>query len=373
MELIDEINEIINEYNKYVSLNHINYNIFSILKLSSREVRLHSAFLADLLNPKGKHEFGSLFLSLFLNVVMEKANSEIKTLIYSQKNEQFKISVEKYIGKINKDKTEGGRIDILLESKKIIIVIENKIYAVDQKNQLLRYENYLRNRNKRGVIIYLTLDERNMEAYNNKYINLTYKEDISNFLEKSLENTLHPSVRSIIEQYFNTVKKLTSTSITSEYRMRIMNEILKSAKNIIVAREIYENYNKAEDELAKAYFLKLGRYLKNREIAFEANDSDLLKIPINQNVYLNFKYNNKVIYIGVQIDGTAHLVEEMKNELIGLDYFEDAQFAICKKETNFNLRTQFSRTINLLYASNEDDIFDDIYEVYQVVKDKIEN
>jgi len=212
-----------------------------------------------------------------------------------------------------------------------------------------------------------------MEAYSTEYINLTYKYDISAFLKKSLENTLHASVRSIIEQYFNTVRKLTSISITSEYRVRIMNEILKSAKNIIAAREIYENYNKAEDELVKTYFLKLSKYLKNNKIAFEANNTDLVKIPINQNVYLNFKYNNKVVYIGVQIDGTVHLVEEIKNELIGLDYFEDAQFAICKKETKFNLRTQFSKTVNLLYGSNEDNFFDDIYEVYQIVKDKIEN
>jgi DNA-binding sugar fermentation-stimulating protein len=42
-------------------------------------------------------------------------------------------SVEKYIGFTNDDKTEGGRIDILIEDKnKKTIIIENKIYAFEQ-------------------------------------------------------------------------------------------------------------------------------------------------------------------------------------------------------------------------------------------------
>ena len=32
-----------------------NFNIFKVLGLSSSEVRLHSAFLAELLNPNGDH------------------------------------------------------------------------------------------------------------------------------------------------------------------------------------------------------------------------------------------------------------------------------------------------------------------------------
>ena len=41
------------------------FNIFSVLRLETKEVRLHSAFLAELLNPEGSHGLGKQFLELF--------------------------------------------------------------------------------------------------------------------------------------------------------------------------------------------------------------------------------------------------------------------------------------------------------------------
>ena len=38
------------------------FNIFSVLNMETRENATHSAFLGELLNPKGSHLFGSLFL-----------------------------------------------------------------------------------------------------------------------------------------------------------------------------------------------------------------------------------------------------------------------------------------------------------------------
>ena len=43
-----------------------NFNIFDVLGLSTSEVRLHSAFLAELLNPNGNHGLGNQFLEAFL-------------------------------------------------------------------------------------------------------------------------------------------------------------------------------------------------------------------------------------------------------------------------------------------------------------------
>ena len=41
------------------------FNIFSILNLSPNEVRLHSNFIAELLNRKGTHSFNNNFCRLF--------------------------------------------------------------------------------------------------------------------------------------------------------------------------------------------------------------------------------------------------------------------------------------------------------------------
>ena len=42
------------------------FNIFSILKMETDEVKTHSAFLAELLNPKGSHGQGNIFIDEFV-------------------------------------------------------------------------------------------------------------------------------------------------------------------------------------------------------------------------------------------------------------------------------------------------------------------
>ena len=49
-----------------------NFNIFNVLGLSTSEVRLHSAFIAELLNPNGDHGLGSKFMESFIDNVIEK-------------------------------------------------------------------------------------------------------------------------------------------------------------------------------------------------------------------------------------------------------------------------------------------------------------
>ena len=62
------------------------------------------------------------------------------------------MSVELHIGKQTEE--EGGRLDIICQDRNSNkIIIENKIHAPDQINQLLRYHNY----DKNATLIYLNL------------------------------------------------------------------------------------------------------------------------------------------------------------------------------------------------------------------------
>lgn len=358
------------EHAKYINDNHINYNVFSILKMSTREVRLHSAFLSDLLNPKGKHGLGNTFLNSFIQILSSKTCSEHKAALEAQSKNFFAVTPEKYIGKINNEKTKGGRIDILLENKDYIIAIENKIYAVDQENQLIRYYNYIKEKNKEGLVVYLTLDHRDMDDYSDRYVNITYKDDIALFLRLSIENNLPSPIKGILEQYLRIIEKLTGTSITHEYRRDIMNIILESPENVIAAKEISENYAMVETELLKMYFDKLKNKLKELSIEYTLSSSTYIQIIVSDNVYLDFKYSSKILFVGVQIKNSTQDLSIIKNQMIAHDGFDGAQFAVCKKETRFNLASEFKTTVNMLYDKNESDIFDDIIEVFQVVKDK---
>ncbi|MCP4987377.1 MAG: hypothetical protein GY928_15375 [Colwellia sp.] len=45
------------------------FNLFSVLRSASDEVRLHSRFITEILNPKGSHGFGDCFLQEFLKTL----------------------------------------------------------------------------------------------------------------------------------------------------------------------------------------------------------------------------------------------------------------------------------------------------------------
>ncbi|MBX0332941.1 PD-(D/E)XK nuclease family protein [Pontibacter sp. HSC-14F20] len=63
--LLDNVGAIHHKYQKLEKQE--GFNIFSVLRSHSDEVRVHSRFIAELLNPKGSHGQGTLFLNLFLN------------------------------------------------------------------------------------------------------------------------------------------------------------------------------------------------------------------------------------------------------------------------------------------------------------------
>ncbi|MDB5016397.1 MAG: hypothetical protein JWQ84_1229, partial [Mucilaginibacter sp.] len=127
--LLNQVNAITDRYKKINELTGENFNVFRILKLESSEVRMHSAFIAELLKPNGSHGQKDIFLKLFVNAFCFKDN-----LIDLQ---SCKVKVEESIGTISDDRTQGGRIDIVITDKHYRkIIIENKIYAGDQDNQL---------------------------------------------------------------------------------------------------------------------------------------------------------------------------------------------------------------------------------------------
>lgn len=142
--LLGQVSSLRRIQEKLALLSGENFNIFRILGLESREVRTHSAFLGELLNPPGSHGLRDTFLKLFLKLI------DFPDFDASQ----ARLVVEQHIGQIDADYTQGGRIDIYLEAAGQHIFIENKIYASDQQNQLGRYQAYRTN----ARLLYLTLN-----------------------------------------------------------------------------------------------------------------------------------------------------------------------------------------------------------------------
>lgn len=186
------------------------FNIFSVLRLETKEVRLHSAFLAELLNPEGSHGLGKQFLELFLNMVVRKNKENFYFEI-----ENAKVHIEYYIGIISEDKKSGGRIDLLIEDGKgNAIIIENKINAGDQEYQLLRYDNFAKDIYKNYKLLYLTKDGGDASEYstgkeNFEYQCISYRNNILPWLECCEQAAVrHPLIRETIHQYIINLKEI---------------------------------------------------------------------------------------------------------------------------------------------------------------------
>jgi hypothetical protein len=284
--LLQQVSIIQRKYAEIAKITGENFNVFSVLKMDSKEVQMHSAFIGELLNPNGSHGLKEEPLKIFIDLLKSKFNkTEIKeeeTILIPDKfilnTESAIATIEKYIGFTNEDKTEGGRIDIILEDKnKNAIIIENKIYAIEQTNQLIRYNNYSQN----SPILYLTLygDAPTSHGELNEnihYFNISYEEDIKEWLELCLKEAVeYPMLREVIKQYIYLIKKLTNQSTNNKMSKDLVERM---EKEIQASFEVANNLS----ELKKKIFFDFIQTLKEtKEYNVEdTNHSDYYGVDI---------------------------------------------------------------------------------------------
>jgi len=302
--LLTQVRSIIDLHEKHAKLSGENFNIFSIMGMEADEVRTHSSIIGELLNPKGSHSLGSKPLELFVKQ------------IYKDKND-FKLDYESsicqkefHIGKITDDKTEGGRIDLILKDKSgCKFVIENKIYATEQENQLLRYQTAYPNAN----ILYLTLyGEESKSEKITDYEIVSYRKDILNWIEACAKEAFDkPMVREVLNQYAFLIRKLTNQS-TSEDMSKEIAQVIKN--NFVESLEIYRNFEGVRNEIVKdAFELILSQISihnkKEWELSFDIdaiwshNTSKVILVSLDSNskvyFYLRYEYSSSKLFIGI--------------------------------------------------------------------------
>jgi hypothetical protein len=240
-----------------------NFNIFSILKMESKENATHSAFLGELLNPKGSHSKGTTFLKLFLETIKyNQKNNSLEGSKGKLNSDKAYVKLEYIVGSVDvKTKTKsGGRIDIyIFDDKGNSISIENKIYARDQKAQIERYCNHNKEKN---TVYYLTLqgedaslESRGVLKDGIDYHCISYADHIVKWLEDCLkEATDHPILRESIKQYVILIKKLTNQLTNHKMEKEIQDLIVKNYKS---ARTIASNVGKVELDVTYSFLLEV--------------------------------------------------------------------------------------------------------------------
>jgi len=306
--LLNNVSIISKKYEDIAKITGENFNIFSVIRMETDERYTHSAIIGELLNPKGSHGQGSVFLKLFFKEIA--VLNEIEDFDYDSAD----LQLEQHIGTINKEYTKGGYIDLLIKDNKNCILIENKIYASDQKNQLVRYKNHYPN----SVLLYLNLfgDEPSKNssgklAKDKDYFIISYKNEITKWLDNCYKEAVEqPILRETIKQYLNLVKGLTNQSINQKMSEEIIKMILNSedyTKSALETKEAMDKiYNTLITKLVQVSKLSDDdkNYLnsKIKEVFLGGNLVVVEKFPDGGAVNIRFDvmFNNiRVLVLGV--------------------------------------------------------------------------
>ena len=264
LEKIKLINE---KYDEIEKLDGINFNIFSILDMERKELKTHSNFIYELLNPKGLHSKGDIFLKLFFEIVLD--------LKYDENVKVYEVVQEDIT-------TKNRRIDFTIETPDYQIGIEMKIDAKDQKHQLYDYYYELKNRVKqkqKQKLFYLTLDGKNPSDFSLKkgsdiltseqYTLISFEYAIINWLKSCIkESATNTTVREALVQYLNLVNKITNNSNSKGRRME-MSKIFSNGENLKVYLEAEKDVIEAKINLQLKFWRNLIENLKKNDLNFE--------------------------------------------------------------------------------------------------------
>ncbi len=233
------------------------YNLINSLLKVDDEVRLHSRFLYSMLNPKSKHYQGILFLELFLESIGRANWLDL---------DNTNVSIETKIADLE---GTSGFIDIYINDGIRHIVIENKINAEDQKDQLKRYIDQVKvaynaapkdilfvylskGRAKPNAISFGTYDLSKCHSHviNEEkvavadYKSISFKKEIQQWISRCLKETENlTNLHHAFKEYKQIIDKL-----TKKYRSNVMglDEFLTQETDT----KIKSNYLKAANTIA---------------------------------------------------------------------------------------------------------------------------
>lgn len=314
--LLQEINEIRIHHEAMIEATGGRFNIFKIVGVNHYE-NTHSAIIAEFLNPEGTHGLKSKLLECFI----ETLNG--KFMIQSFNFEKARVRTEHF--------TDEGRLDILIEdNKNKAIIIENKINASDQSEQLKRYDKYAQTYQNGYQILYLTLlgkNATNQSGEGVRYLPISYKEHIIKWIEKCVSITAsRPLVRETLFQYINHLKQLTNTDMDSTLNEQIVKHLTENVESFKSAIAINNGLEDAKYRIFNNFVDNISEKVK----------LERLKLP-NQSINeFGFIYKNYYPYFG-KIGVRVYVSIRTEKSLNGQEVFypEDKMNIFNKKQDSY--------------------------------------
>lgn len=185
------------------------FNVFGLLGVSENQL---SRLFASLLNPKGPHGQGTLFLEHFLDIL--GASLPQSSIVQSMKDawiserQEVKVSIERTTVALE----DRRRMDIELSGAGFALMIENKPWAGDQRNQLADYAKHLRLRyGGKFIIVYLSgggvapskhsiaLEEQKSLVADGSFAMLSYRTQVHKWLTDTTDKSQAPVVSATLK------------------------------------------------------------------------------------------------------------------------------------------------------------------------------
>ncbi len=255
-KLLTEVSVLSDKNDKSKKAKGTDFNIFEVLSVQTDEVKI-CRVLHELLNPKGSHGKGDLYLKYFIVDVLKIQNFTYNDVVVHR---EYLLS-------------NLRRIDIVIENGTYFIPIEVKINAEDQEAQCYDYYQVAKNSN----VYYLTkygysptdFSAKGLTYNGSGYDEVTeisFERDILDWLVKCLnhnETQKSIAVKVAIEQLTETVRKITNQEFKEKY-MDIEKLIISSPENIKSAFEIENSLKLSKINLLNKVFMTLEKKLKEK-------------------------------------------------------------------------------------------------------------
>jgi hypothetical protein len=295
-------------------------NLMEILRVSRKELQ-HSNFLAWFFNPNESHNLGDFALKEFIKLYFKENQ-------YQNLGNETGLSVFDFVQLEFDDleiKREYKNIDLIFLSKKnqFCIVIENKIYSTEKKEQLIKYRSWIEAEYptfKHKIYIYLSLEAQQIsESEQDYYVQLNY-EHIIKLIEQVIYNKrlkIADKTKFVFEQYLQTLKSMLNKN----------EEIEK------VALQLYKKYKSAFDLVIKYATPRDGNEIITKLKELIEKEDSIRPFPSN-NTYVRFQPN--FLYANIEKLKAKGLLlpdDDLKNNT--LFRFE---FNIRKDNVNFDCK-----------------------------------
>lgn len=210
------------------------FNLFEALKIYKAE-RVHSSFLRWLLDPKETHGLGDYFLKKFLKRVIQKNKSDLPLEISPVDIDTMDLSNcsvetdEPFISK------RQGDISIVDEQNKFYVLIENKIFSPEAKDQTSNYVEDAKNNHPDCKRLLIFLTPYGLEPEAKEFLIFDYS-DIRAILEEIIDS----KSGSIGEAQMLLIK---------QYNKNMGVNILEESEIEKLCLKIYNKHKKAIDKI----------------------------------------------------------------------------------------------------------------------------